>query len=529
MKHSRTFIIKLPVLWIVFLSLLIHAKGFTQNTELIFKAKELVDSNPDEALKISEHILNTSQNIQEKVESNIIRARSYIVKGEYNETVPYIFDSVNFSEHINKKAKAEINIIAAKLFRTVYLDKQAELYLSNTKNILESSQLNPKLEDSLKAIISLEEIYMKLDRGEDNIAIELANIFEKEHEDFIKKNINSNISFLLAKEKAFNRLMYRDSARIYINRIFNVLDLNSYSNILQKSIVYNELGQLYLQNKDFNKSEETLFIASKFAEIIDNPSIMRDINKGLAINYLASNKKIQHKTYNDKFLALSSQVDLIEQETVNSLYNTLSGKLEENVTQQQSRYKNYLYLAIAGLVIAFIISLFVTLKYIERKKRLKEIIKYLEISKNNSIAEKKPKKVNSKKGIHIPEETEMQILEKLKRFENSKMFLHKEMSLARLAGKFETNTKYLSGVINNHYDDNFNTFINKLRINYIIDKLRNDPNYINYKISYLAEECGFSSHSSFATVFKSIVGMSPVTLIKLIKEERKNGKPEVVN
>ena len=52
---------------------------------------------------------------------------------------------------------------------------------------------------------------------------------------------------------------------------------------------------------------------------------------------------------------------------------------------------------------------------------------------------------------------------------------------------------------------------------------------INYKISYLAEECGFSSHSSFATVFKSIVGMSPVTLIKLIKEERKNGKPEVVN
>ena len=94
------------------------------------------------------------------------------------------------------------------------------------------------------------------------------------------------------------------------------------------------------------------------------------------------------------------------------------------------------------------------------------------------------------------------------------------MSLPLLAGQFETNTKYLSEIINNHYNDNFNTFINRLRINYIIEKLKSDPNYINYKISYLAEDCGYSSHSSFATVFKSIVGMSPVTFINLIKEER---------
>jgi len=529
MKQKYNWIIKLPVFWIVFLSLLFHVNSFAQNSGLISKAKELVDSNPDEALKITEHILNTSQNLQEKVEANIIRAKCYIVKGEYNDVVPYVFDSVNYSENISEKAKAELNIIRAKLFRTVYLDKQAELYLNNAIETVRSSQLNQKLKDSLNALISLESIYMTLDRGNNNKVIELANTFEKDYKDFINKNVNSKISFLLAKEKAFNRLMYRDSARIYVNKIFTLLDLNNYSNILNKSIIYSELGQLYLQNKDFSKSEETLFIASKFAEIIDNPSLMRDINKGLAINYLASNKKIQHKTYNDKFLALSSQVDLMEQETVNSLYNTLSGKLEENVSQQEKKYSNYLYLAIAGLTIVFIISLFITLKYIERKKRLKEIIKYLEISKNNSIADSKPKKISTKKGIHIPEETEKQILEKLKRFESSKMFLHKEMSLARLAGKFETNTKYLSGVINNHYDDNFNTFINKLRINYIIDKLKNEPNYINYKISYLAEECGFSSHSSFATVFKTIVGMSPVTLIKLIKEERKKGKPEITN
>jgi AraC-like DNA-binding protein len=43
---------------------------------------------------------------------------------------------------------------------------------------------------------------------------------------------------------------------------------------------------------------------------------------------------------------------------------------------------------------------------------------------------------------------------------------------------------------------------------------------MHYKISYLAEKCGFSSHSSFATVFKSIAGITPVTFIELLKEEQ---------
>ncbi len=94
------------------------------------------------------------------------------------------------------------------------------------------------------------------------------------------------------------------------------------------------------------------------------------------------------------------------------------------------------------------------------------------------------------------------------------------MSLAVLAGQFETNTKYLSEVINKHYNVNFNTYINKLRIGFIVEKLKSDSNFMNYKISYLAETCGFSSHSSFATVFKSITGIAPITFIELLKDEK---------
>ncbi|HLV38436.1 helix-turn-helix domain-containing protein, partial [Xanthomarina sp.] len=55
--------------------------------------------------------------------------------------------------------------------------------------------------------------------------------------------------------------------------------------------------------------------------------------------------------------------------------------------------------------------------------------------------------------------------------------------------------------------------INKLRIQYIVNKLKSDPDYLNYKISYLAEECGFSSHSKFSASFKNVTGLSPSTFI----------------
>lgn len=92
------------------------------------------------------------------------------------------------------------------------------------------------------------------------------------------------------------------------------------------------------------------------------------------------------------------------------------------------------------------------------------------------------------------------------------------MSLAVLAGQLETNTKYLSEVINKYKEKNFNVYINELRVNYLVSLLKNDATYLNYKVSYLADVAGFSSHSSFTTVFKSITGMSPNTFIQqLIK------------
>ncbi|NHQ67331.1 helix-turn-helix transcriptional regulator, partial [Elizabethkingia miricola] len=44
--------------------------------------------------------------------------------------------------------------------------------------------------------------------------------------------------------------------------------------------------------------------------------------------------------------------------------------------------------------------------------------------------------------------------------------------------------------------------------------LYNNPLYREYKISYLAEECGYSSHQVFITAFRKETGMTPSYFIK---------------
>ncbi|WP_338731724.1 helix-turn-helix domain-containing protein [Mangrovimonas cancribranchiae] len=503
--------------------------AYSQQSDLYTKAEELVSTNPDEAIKVSEHILKTALTPQKKALANILLAKSYLIKGDYNKAITYVFDEYNFVEEISLETKVEVNILKSELLRKLYLYNLSDDFSAETQDLVKKLS-NKNQQDYLGFKLSIEQSKLFLDKREAKHALESLNETDVRYRTYLEDHPEARQELYLTKERAFSDRSQNDSAMVYINNAISLNAVVQGKNVYQKAQMYKALGHLYLQQRAFKQSEEALFIALRFASIIENTTLLMQINQDLAVNYLASNKKSQHKVYNDEFLVLNNQVEQIEQESINNLYNQLQNLGERSLEinkEKQSRLRN-IFLICALLVLT--LGAFVVFKSESRKKRLREIINYLEISRTNYLKTRpKPKTISKKrktKGIVISEETENAILAKLNRFEKSKKFLNKDMSLAVLAGQFETNTKYLSEVIHKYYNDNFNTFINKLRVDYIIKQLQKDPNYVNYKISFLAEECGFSSHSSFTTVFKSIVGMSPAKFINLIREERKELKEQ---
>lgn len=493
-----------------------------QNNQLLQKAEELIYTNPDEAIKIGKHILSTSRDTRSETHLNLILGKSYLIKGDYDNAALSAFKETDENLTLDLSTQARVQLLKSELLRILYLDRESQKHLFEAKTLVSRLQKSTT-QDSLQCLLMLEHINMKLDRRHDQEAIKTIDSVSQSFKFFFENHKVLKRELLLFKGIAFNRLMQSDSAFFYINKAKALYENNSQNNLFEKALLYSELGDLYLQNEDFEKSEEILFMALKYAEVIDNPALLMKIQRGIAISYLATNQKSKYRAYNDKFLVLNNRVELMDQKAINTVYNLISKEQEDKAEKVEKTYEKYQSFVVIGGLIAVLMGCFVVFKSWLKKKRLKEINKYLEISRAY-FSQIKPTKKTSKSRTMIPEETERGILIKLKRFENSQRFLNKDMSLAVLAGQFETNTKYLSEIINKHYNDNFNTFINKLRINYIINKLKKDSNYINYKISFLAEESGYSSHSSFATVFKSIIGMSPATFINLIKEDRESSK-----
>ncbi len=119
--------------------------------------------------------------------------------------------------------------------------------------------------------------------------------------------------------------------------------------------------------------------------------------------------------------------------------------------------------------------------------------------------------------VEINQNTFDHIIEGLKKLEEQEFYLKKECNLYNVAKKIKTNTSYLSKTINSHFQKNFNTYINDLRINYAIVRLKNDAKFRSYSIKSIAHELGYKSADSFSKYFKIHTGLLPSFYIKQFK------------
>lgn len=123
------------------------------------------------------------------------------------------------------------------------------------------------------------------------------------------------------------------------------------------------------------------------------------------------------------------------------------------------------------------------------------------------FSEKEQKKPKSN-ALKISDEIVLTIMDRLSHFEQSKGFL-KPMTLHKLAKKLKTNPKYLSRIINDQYQKNYSSYINDLRIVYLLKQLEIDESLKTATVKSLAKKLGFGNTESFAKAFKKHTGVNP--------------------
>jgi len=467
-------------------------------------------------VRIGEYLIANTNDDEKKFYVLGIIISSYATKNDKKKSIEYLFRAKKIAEDIgNKELTIKVYATLASLYASLKLNDKAMLYLKEAWQLAEKLPTGTE-KNNVRAFLYNEQgnFYYNNEQYKQANKNYGQSVKEFQKETGAPAGVNTPFyykSLLHNYGKSFLQLNQPDRSIGYLNKALSVKD-SLYPNL--KYHIYLSLSEAYAYKHNYSRSNDTLqvLLADKGFDI---PELKSAAYLNLSRNYKALGDTANYTVYNEKYLALSPFVKKEDLAAISTVFTAEQGEVMASASQ--SKKDSYLLLwCVAVVLLAGSAAVYVIYR---RKKKEKAI--YTSIIKNLECKLAIPAPTEAVvadaeevQQISIPAYVEQEILGKLKQFENAAKFTNPKLTIATLAVQFKTNTTYLSEIINRDKGKNFNSYINELRINYICNKIYAHPEYLNYKISYLAESCGFNSHSAFTTVFKNVTGISPSAFLK---------------
>lgn len=248
---------------------------------------------------------------------------------------------------------------------------------------------------------------------------------------------------------------------------------------------------------------------------------VKDVYHQLILDALAKNDKKKQIEYMGKLIAYDSLHSRKQENVINEAmvsYDIPYLKHQKKEAEAQLQNKQRIITSVGLLAVA---GIFTGIYFYMRSVRMKKKLKLL-LEGGTAKDKMNPGPVN----VHpnsVPEDIRIDILAKLEKFENSERFLNKDLDMASLAQELETNTSYLSVVINNYKKRSFPNYLKELRISNAINQLNSDPKLLKFNYQGLAETFGFKTGESFSKAFYSKTGVYPSKFVKELRSRKANG------
>ena len=517
----------------VFLIFLLTSKIKAQNDNSKFDKRytevfhKMGGASKESSEKSVDSLIKISTNPYQKSKSLMLKAIMNIISDHKSEALFYAIES---EKEANESGVLHMQVRTAGFLSTLFID--AGLYEEALVYIEKAENVNEKMKDSPE--YSITQLKINDERAfyeyQNNNYKKAIAIREKSKALIDKMDKKEQLSHLLYHHESMGAnyvgLKAYEKAREHFNISLNLME--NTSNKLLEPKLYNGLAQVELHDKNYSKALEYLNKAADILRSNQEDRVQIMIYKSFANYYKAIGMHKEALEYEELYSKAFNEKTLTTQKVFNELIKKSNQTREVNQTKI-----NYL---ISFLIFALlsIVVLAIRIIFIRKQERIKyeELIKNINLNlplntpnqDNNNTPNKEYLLEQQKKEPIMSKETEERILSDLTTLETELFFTQKDMSLSLVALKLNTNIRYLSYVINANKDKSFNNYINELRIRYIIKKIQTTPKYLDYKLSYIAEEAGFSSHSKFAAVFKVFTGLSPSTFINHIQKE--NSKKE---
>jgi len=500
------------------------------NLKALVYAYRYASQNPSEKYKIK--YSDSAILVAKKINDNSILTEAYInksslliAKNEHDIASNYLMLANRIAEKTND------NYLK---YQTIYSIAQNYLYLGRLSDAkkeyekcvnffsvnLDKSQTYGKNYEMMfmYSLISLIDTNSKLNQFSEN------KILLKKTFQYIKEN-NSNFyyayfiscegtnayhlkNYFLAIEKLKKaQTLYQDSWPHYTDIFYIGMSYWKLGNKKEAVKYFEKLDKEYYKDKNqdpqFRPSYELLieYYASK-----------NNTDKQLEyINKLMSLDKSYEKNYKYLFAKIHKEYD--------------SQKLIDEKNSIENSLKVHQYLTLLVIIISIVFISFSTYKYFQMQRRYKE--RFEQIILKNTEIEKIPvtivgeDKTVTPKIAGLSESTVAYILEQLDIFEKEQQFLDSKITQKLLSEKLGTNPTYLSKIINAYKGKNFSNYLNDLRLEYIVELLKTEHQFLEKEIKELANIAGFTNAEAFSDNFQRKFEIKPSYFIKMMKENIK--------
>jgi len=461
-------------------------------------AVNISSANPVKAIHLADSLSLYSANKQQKIKSLMLIADILAKQEKRGEAIIKALEVLEIAKDAKEYVLLARNYgFLATQYRMIgFLDKGKSFLNEGIK--VSSLFSDKKQVVSYIAMCNQELAEFALEEKDYKKTIEYLQLamltFEKEEDAQTRCFVLANAEEMLGRSYLF--LGDVDKAISHFSKSNFFINEAGAGNTIWASLIYQSLGNAFLESKNLDSAGVYLKRSLSISKNSNHGSLKQRVFKSVS-EYYSQIKEIDSFTlYNAKYNTQLAKNTAEKRLMINSAYNSL----QERPGKKKSN-------AIIMYVVVFIVLFSAFGFYFIRKK-------------TSTTRQKDPVDVGSKSSdFTISRKTENYLEAKLKEFEESDEFLDKNMSLPKLLGLLNINSKYFRRYLKDKKNTDYTNYINELRIQYIKEKLKTDKEYLNYKISYLAEECGFSSHSKFSASFKSVLGISPSKFINKLKED----------
>lgn len=452
-------------------------------------------SNPDKALKRADSLFNSSSDKTKQIRSLMLQANINFHQSDLN-TAKAIAQKAEKIAVDSKNYEWQIRIrgFYTNIYFKIYFVSEGLAELDRIKKLLPKIK-NQQARARLYVLNNQSRAYFfQIDQQADSILYYLKQ-GEKHYpdmKDLSDAGYHIAISEELKGRVLFEQKKYDQSFEAYQN---SLEALEPYENKTYPvyGYIYSRLGRLV-----FDREQDTL-LAQNYLEKAQNISA---VNENIELElfvaeesgrlYSRLNRPEKFSEYTYLRDSLKNKLDTERKLLAAGFYD----QVKASATKKKEKLSFlYIFLFCLGAILLIVLS---RRKLMIRKEPL-PLVEEIRV-------ESKP--------LQISKEAEKNILERLDLFEEQKNFLNPDINMSSLTTFCDSNTRYVSEVIKKHKNSDFNRYINDLRISYITEKLKKEPEFRKYKISYLAEISGFSSHSKFSAAFRKSKGTSPSVYIR---------------